>query len=131
MHDFITLDGPLCRGECSEPQPRIHVALHKPMVLFYHIIQVLTLSEPTGFRKCTVVLESVEGQWARRVLVDGDDARERRRARVQHLPEKLFGGVGITGGTSHDVQRGPRRVDGPVKVVPLLLDLDVRLIDAV
>jgi hypothetical protein len=89
------------------------------------------LSEQTGLWECVVVLEGIEGRWVRGVLVHGDHVRERRMARVQRLPEKLFGGVGITGGAQHEVQRGTRRVDGPVEVVPLLVNLDVRLIDAV
>ena len=68
------------------------------MVLFHHIIQILTLSELTAFWKCAVVLEDGEGQWVRGVLVHGDHARERRVTGVQHLPEKPFGGVCVTGG---------------------------------
>jgi hypothetical protein len=34
VHGFITLDSPLRRGKCSTPQPWIHAAFHKPMILF-------------------------------------------------------------------------------------------------
>jgi len=50
---------------------------------------------------------------------------------IQHLPKKLFGSVGITGGTQPEVQRGPRRIDGAVERIPALLDLDRGLIDPV
>jgi hypothetical protein len=65
---------------------------------FHHVIQIVAWSEPTGLWEGVVVLEGLEGQWVCGVLVDGDHAREHRMARVQHLPEKLFGGVGITSG---------------------------------
>jgi hypothetical protein len=45
VHDFITLDGPLRCGKRATPQPRVHPAFHKPVVLFYRIIQILTLSK--------------------------------------------------------------------------------------
>ena len=48
VHGFIALDGPLRRGKCRKPQPWIHAAFHKPMILFHHIIQIFALSEPTG-----------------------------------------------------------------------------------
>jgi hypothetical protein len=101
------------------------------MILFDHIIQVLALPKKIGFWKCAVALEGIEGMRIRCVLVHGDHARKRCMARVQHLPEKLFGCVCVTGGAQHEVQRGTRRVDGPVKVVPFLFDLDVRFIHAV
>jgi hypothetical protein len=45
VHGFITLDGPLRRGKCSKPQPRIHAAFHQPMILFDDIIQILAWPE--------------------------------------------------------------------------------------
>jgi hypothetical protein len=39
------------------------------------------------------VLEGVEGRWIGGVLIHGDNARQRRVARVQYPPEKLFRGV--------------------------------------
>ena len=32
----------------------------------------------------------------------------------KHLAEEAFSCIGITGGAQHEIQRGPRRVDGPV-----------------
>jgi hypothetical protein len=106
-------------------------ALHQAMILFHAVIQSFASSAPTGLWKGVIVLESFEGRWVGGVLVHSDHAWKHRMARGPHLPEKLFGGGGITGDTSHEVQRGPRRVDGPVEVVPLLRDRDVGLSDAV
>ncbi len=44
VHGFITLDGPLRRGKCSTPQPRIHAAFHKPMILFWGIFGLREIS---------------------------------------------------------------------------------------
>jgi hypothetical protein len=60
MHGLIALDGPLGRGECSKPHPRIHTAFDTPMILFHHIGQVFALSEQTGFWQGAVVLEGVD-----------------------------------------------------------------------
>jgi hypothetical protein len=73
------------------------------MVLFHHIIQIFALSESTGLWEGVVVLEGLEGRWVCGVLIDGDHTREDGMARTQHLPEKLFGSAGITGGASHKV----------------------------
>jgi hypothetical protein len=76
---------------------------HNSMILFHNIIQILTLSELAALWECAVVLEGVEGQWVCGVLVDGNHVWEGRMARAQYLPETLFGGIGITGGTQHEV----------------------------
>jgi hypothetical protein len=65
------------------------------MLLLHHIIQIVALSEPTGLWEGVVVLEGLEGQWVGGVLVHGHHARERRMVHAQHLPEKLFGCIGI------------------------------------
>jgi hypothetical protein len=101
------------------------------MILFHHIIQIFALSEPTGLWEGVIMLEGLEGRWVGGVLVHSDRAWKRRMTGAQHLPEESFGGAGVTGGAQHEVQRGPRRVDGPVERMPLLLDLDVRFIHAV
>jgi hypothetical protein len=49
---------------------------------------------------------------------------------VEHLTEEALSRVGITRGAQHEVQRRITRVDCPIEVAPLLLDLDVRFLDA-
>jgi hypothetical protein len=119
------------RWQTLQTSTRFHTAFHKLSLLFHNIIQAFALSEPRILRERLLLLKALEGGSIGSTLVQGDHARERRMARVQHLPEQLFGVVGITDGAEHEVQRGPRRVDGPLEGGPLLLDLDLRLIDAV
>jgi hypothetical protein len=76
---------------------------HKSMILFHNIIQIPTLSELAGLWEYALVLEGVEGQWVCGVLVDGNHVWEGRMAHGLHLPETLFGGIGITGGVQHEV----------------------------
>jgi hypothetical protein len=76
---------------------------HKSIILFHKVIQIPTLFEPAAPRECAVVLEGIEGQWIFGVLADGNHVQEGRMARSQHLSETLFGGIGITGGTQHEV----------------------------
>lgn len=45
--------------------------------------------------------------------------------------EKSLGSLGVLGRTQHEVDRVTRGINGPVEVIPLLLDPDIRLIDAV
>jgi len=47
------------------------------------------------------------------------------------LPEEALSGVGITPCTQQKVDGLARGIDGPIEIIPLLLDLDLRLIDAV
>jgi hypothetical protein len=70
------------------------------MILFYHIIQVLALPQQTGFWAGAVALEGIKGRRIRRILIHGAHAWQRRMTCIQHLPEKLFGGIGVTGGLS-------------------------------
>jgi hypothetical protein len=60
-HGFITLDGSLGGGERPTPQPRIDAAFHTSMILLHHIIQILALPEPTGFRGRPRELKGPEG----------------------------------------------------------------------
>src|SRR6267142_3789591 len=60
VHGFITLDGPLRRGKCSKPQPRIHAAFHKPMILFDDIIQIFALPEETGLGEYPLLLKGLK-----------------------------------------------------------------------
>jgi hypothetical protein len=52
-------------------------------------------------------------------------------ARTQHLPEKLFGGIGITGGAQHEVQHGAYGVNRPLEITAMLVDPDVRLVHTI
>lgn len=52
-------------------------------------------------------------------------------ARSQHLSETLFGGIGITGGTQHEVYYGAYRVYRPIEIIPVLFDSGVRLVHTV
>jgi hypothetical protein len=87
------------------------------MILLHHISQILAWSEKAGLRESSVVLEGVESQWVRGVLVDGDHTRCERMWGLEHLTEEALSRVGITRGAQHEVQRGSGRVDGPVEVV--------------
>jgi hypothetical protein len=87
MDDFIALDGPLHRTECSKPSARVHAPFHTPMILVDHIIQVLALPQQTGIWEGAVALKGIEGRRIRRILVHGDHVRERRMTRVQPPPE--------------------------------------------
>jgi hypothetical protein len=61
VHGFIALDGPLCRVEASKRQAKVHLAFHKPMILFHDIVQIFAWSQLTARWKCAVVLKGVEG----------------------------------------------------------------------
>ena len=87
MHHFIPLNRPLCRVKGSKPQAEIHQAFHPTMILFYHIIQILALSEPTGLWERSVVLEGLKRQGIGGVLVDGNDPRGARMRGLKHLAE--------------------------------------------
>jgi len=63
VHGFIPLDGPLCRGKRPKPQPRIHTAFYKPMVLFDDIIQILAWPEETGLGEHPFLLKGLECRW--------------------------------------------------------------------
>jgi hypothetical protein len=128
---FIALDGPLRRVECPKSQPRIHAAFHKPVVLFYNVIQVLALSELTILRERLFLLKALEGGWIGGVLVDGDYSRDERMCGLEHLTEEALSRLRIARGTQHEVQHGTRGINGAVEVIPALLDLDISLIHAV
>jgi len=49
----------------------------------------------------------------------------------ESLPEEAFGGCGIMPGTEQKVDNLTRGIDGPIEIIPLLLDLDVCLIDVI
>ena len=50
---------------------------------------------------------------------------------AESLPEEALGGRGIPPGTEQKVDGLASGIDGSVEIIPLLLDLDVRLIDAI
>jgi hypothetical protein len=121
VHGFIALNRPLRCGKRPTPQPWIHAAFHKPMILFHHIVQVFALPEQTPFWEGAVQLEGLECRWVRRVLVHGDHP----------WGEGMLSRIRIARGTQHEIQRGARGIDGAVEVVPLLLDFDVGFIHAI
>jgi hypothetical protein len=47
------------------------------------------------------------------------------------LPEEALGGLDISPGTAQKVDGLARGIDSPVEIIPLLLDLDIRLSDAI
>ena len=48
---------------------------------------------------------------------------------IQSVLEKAFGGNSITPGGKQEIDRGTRRVDGPIQIGPLALYPNVSLID--
>ena len=114
MHDFVALDRSLCRVECSKPQPGIYTTFYKPMVLFYYIIEVLTLSKLTGVRQRSVLVERVESQRICGVLVDRDDTRWDRMPRPERLAEEPLRGLGVPCGTQPELDGVPLGIDRAV-----------------
>jgi hypothetical protein len=101
------------------------------MILFHDVIQVLVLPEPTAFRELPRLLESFECWGICCVVLHGDDPWGRRMLCPPCLPEEPLSGLGISRRTQHEVKGMARGIDGPIEVVPRLLDLDVCLIDPV
>src|SRR5262245_25673862 len=125
MHRFIPLQGALGRVKRPKAEPRIDAAFHKPMILFHDVIQVLLLPELAVFGKWPRLLEGLERRGIGRVLVHCDDTRWDRMACPQSLAEKPLGGLGVSRRTQQKVEGISLGIDGPVEIVPLLLDLDV------
>jgi hypothetical protein len=57
VHRFITLDGPLGRSKCPKPQPRVHAAFHKSMILFNGVV--------TNDKFCLIRHCQVQLRWSR------------------------------------------------------------------
>ena len=51
--------------------------------------------------------------------------------RPEGFPEEALGSLGIARCTQQKVDGLARGIDGPIERIPLLLDLDIRLIDAI
>jgi hypothetical protein len=73
VHGFIALDCPLRRGKRPKPHSQIYATIHKPVILFYDIIQIFALLEETTLREQPFLLEGLEGQRICRVLIDRND----------------------------------------------------------
>jgi hypothetical protein len=71
VHGFIALDRPLRPGKRPKPSPRIDAVFDQAIIMFHDIIQVLSLSELTGFRERLLLLQALESGWIGSVLVDG------------------------------------------------------------
>jgi hypothetical protein len=105
MHRLIALDGPPGGTERAKSQAWINAAFHKPMVLFHHIVYVFALPQ------CTT-------RWALARLLKGlEDWR-------------IHSSASITPGTQQKVDGLARGIDGMVDIMLLLLDRDIRLINA-
>ena len=78
-----------------------------------------------------LLLECLEGGWIGRVLIDGDDAWGGRMFGSEGLAEETLGSFGIVRLTEQKVDGLAGGIDGSIEIIPLLLDLDVRLIDAI
>ena len=50
--------------------------------------------------------------------------------KLEHLAEEPLCCLRVMGGPEHEVERGTRRIDDAVEMIPVLLDLDVSLINA-
>jgi hypothetical protein len=98
---------------------------------FYRIIQILALPQSRGLGERAFLVEGLECWGIRGVLVDRDDAGYYAVGSPQGFAEKLLSGLCIAGGTQHEVNRRTRRIDGAIKVVPVLFDLDIGFIHAV
>jgi hypothetical protein len=101
------------------------------MMLFHDVIQVLVLPEPTVFGELPRLLQGLERRGIRHTLIHGDNPWSRRMPCPQRLPEEPHSGLGISRRTQPEVEGIALRIDCPVEVVPLLLDLDVCFIDPV
>src|SRR5688572_18194517 len=51
--------------------------------------------------------------------------------RPEYLPEKVLRSQCIAGSTEHEINGVPVRIDRPIEIMPLLVDLNRGLIDAV
>jgi hypothetical protein len=60
------------------------------MILFDDIIQLLVLSEPTGLREGSVLLEDVESHGVYGVFIDRDHPRRARMGGLEHLAEEAL-----------------------------------------
>jgi hypothetical protein len=62
VHGFLALDRPRRGVECPTPQPRVHLAFHRSIILRRLMIHRLVWPEKAGLREGAVVLEGVESQ---------------------------------------------------------------------
>jgi site-specific DNA recombinase len=98
---------------------------------FHHVVEVLRLPQRTGVGEVACLLEGFEGWGIRRVLINRDDPWGGCMLGLEGLTEKALGGLGIAGRTQQKVESMALRIDRPVEVIPLFLNFDVGLIDAV
>jgi hypothetical protein len=94
MHGLIALQRPLSSTERAKPQPRIHATFHKPVILLYHIIQVLTLPQRTAVGEVAGLLEGLEGWGIGGVLINRDDPWGGRMRCPEGPAEKALGSLG-------------------------------------
>ena len=131
MHGLIALESPPCGMEGTKPQARIDAAFDKTMILLDHIIQIFALPERTDWWELPLLLQCLESRRISRVLINDDDTWGGRMCGAEGLAEETLGGCGIARLTEQKVNGLTRGIDGSIEVIPLLLDLDVRLIDAI
>jgi hypothetical protein len=72
VHGFITLDGPLCRGNHPTPHPRMHAAFDTPMVLFAAMLHILAWPEEAGLGERARMLQGLACRCIGRVGVHGE-----------------------------------------------------------
>jgi hypothetical protein len=126
---FIPVDGPLRRGQGPQPSPRVYTAFHTPRLLCDDMRDLLARAEQAGLRAGAVLRERVAGPGVGGVCVDGDDPRGGRMARPKRWADTSVGRLGVPGCAQQTVEAVTRGIDGPVVVIPPLLDLARRLID--
>ena len=101
------------------------------MTLFRHIIQVFALPQRTACWELSLLLQGRECWRIGGVLIDRDDPRGHRVLCPEGFLEEALGSLGIARCAQQKVDGLARGIDGPIEIILLLLDLDMRLIDAV
>ena len=98
------------------------------MILLDPIVEILHLSQFTGFEDVSFHLELVEGFGVRRIFVHVDHSWFTGMGSSKRFVQELLGRVCISCRAQEEIERVPLRINRSVEVDPLLFDFDVRLV---
>src|SRR5215471_11361408 len=130
-HRFDTLQGSPGTLEgaiaLSQPDP----LLHRPMILFHYIVEVLALPQPNSARERPFRFQPFYGRRICRVLVDIDDPWHGIARGTQSLTEEAFSSGSISLGGEQKLDRLTGRVHRTVEIFVLTFNLYIGLVGTV
>ena len=126
VHEFAPAQGVVSSVERFKPQHRPCYPLYSSLVLFRHIIYLLTLAD--GDRRAVRLVIALDGRFIGRAPGDGDLLRHTVPA--DRLDEEALGGGRLALLCQQEIARLSRLIHRPIQRVPLPFDLEVRLVHA-